>query len=172
MIYATMFFEFFKVGLFAIGGGMVTIPFLFELSEKYGWFSVEQLTTMIAVGESTPGPIGVNVATFAGYTTAGLYGGLVATAGLVMPSLLIIMLLSQVLAKYKDNPYLKSLLSCLRPCVIALILMAGLEIAKLAVVDYKTAGVCVVFALLIRFVKKNPVFYLMLGGATGLILGL
>lgn len=172
MIYLTLFIEFFKIGLFAIGGGLVTIPFLFQLSEKYGWFSVQQLTTMIAVGESTPGPIGVNVATFAGFSTAGYVGGLVATVGLVAPSVIIIILLAKVLSRYKDNPYLQSLLSCLRPSVIALILSAGFQIARLAIIDVKSVIICLLFALGIRFFKQSPIVYLVLGGVIGLALKL
>ena len=81
MIYLRLFWEFFKTGLFSVGGGMATLPFLYRMSEKTGWFSAEQLADMIAVSESTPGPIGVNMATFAGFNTAGFAGGLVATLG-------------------------------------------------------------------------------------------
>ena len=85
MIYVTLFFEFFKIGLFAIGGGLATIPFLFQLTEKFDWFDVAELTNMIAVSESTPGPLGINMATYAGIQAAGLFGGIVATLGLVVP---------------------------------------------------------------------------------------
>ena len=78
MIYLLLFFEFFKIGLLAVGGGLVTVPFLFDLSEAYGWFSTSDLANMIAVSESTPGPIGVNMATFAGYNACGIMGALLA----------------------------------------------------------------------------------------------
>ena len=92
MIFGILFSEFFKIGLFAVGGGLVTIPFLFELTRKYNWFSAQELMDMIAVSQSTPGPIGINMATYAGFQTAGIYGGIVATFGLVLPSLATLLL--------------------------------------------------------------------------------
>ena len=85
-----LFLEFFKIGLFAVGGGLATIPFLHQLAEKYTWFTVETLVDMIAISESTPGAMGVNMATYTGFTTAGIPGSLVATLGLVLPSIVII----------------------------------------------------------------------------------
>ena len=102
MIYLLLFYEFFKVGLFAIGGGLVTIPFLFDLAEQYPWFTASELADMIAISESTPGPLGVNMATFAGYKAGGILGAISATFGLVCPSLIIIMLISKLLKKFSD----------------------------------------------------------------------
>ena len=121
MIYLTLFIEFFKIGLFAIGGGLATIPFLFQLTEKFSWFSVEDLTNMIAVSESTPGPLGVNMATYAGIKAAGSLGGVIATTGLVLPSLIIIILISKVLEKFKSNSLISSAFYGLRPAVAAMI---------------------------------------------------
>ena len=94
MIYLQLFWEFFKTGLFAIGGGLATLPFLYEVSDKTGWFTHGQLIDMVAVAESTPGPIGVNVATYVGYTTAGIPGGIIATLGLTVPSLTVILIIA------------------------------------------------------------------------------
>ena len=91
-----MFLEFFKTGLFAVGGGLATIPFLMDMSDKYGWFSQSELANMIAVAESTPGPIGVNTATYAGVTTYGIAGGIIATLGLVLPSYIVIVAISSI----------------------------------------------------------------------------
>lgn len=93
MIYLQLFFEFFKTGLFAVGGGMATLPFLYDMSEKTGWFTSGQLADMIAVSESTPGPIGVNMATYVGFTTAGIGGAIIATIGLITPSIIIIVII-------------------------------------------------------------------------------
>ena len=90
MIFLRLFWEFFKTGLFAIGGGMATVPFLFDISARTSWFTPSELANMIAISESTPGPIGVNMATYVGFETAGILGGLVATIGLVTPSVIII----------------------------------------------------------------------------------
>ena len=90
MIYLSLFFEFFKIGLFAVGGGLATIPFLYALTDKYTWFTKEILGNMIAIAESTPGPVGVNMATYGGINAAGVLGGITATLGLVFPSVVII----------------------------------------------------------------------------------
>ena len=111
MIYWLLFFEFFKIGLFAVGGGMVTIPFLFDLTKKYDWFSAAELTDMIAVSQSTPGPVGVNMATYAGFQTAGISGGIIATFGLVLPSVVIVIWLSKLLSHYAENQFVKEIIA-------------------------------------------------------------
>lgn len=169
MIYLILFFEFFKVGLFAIGGGLVTVPFLFDLSEKYSWFTTKELADMIAISELTPGPIGVNMATYAGYHAAGIWGGIIATLGLVTPSVIIIIMIARLMDKYSCNRRVQDVLSGIRPAVVALIFCAGLEIAKLSIVDIKTALMLGVLVLMIHFWKKSPIFYLILSGFAGLI---
>ena len=172
MIYWLLFFEFFKIGLFAIGGGAVTIPFLFDLSDKYHWFSTTELTDMIAVSESTPGPLGVNMATFAGFQTAGILGGIVATFGLVLPSVIIIILISKLLKQFAQNEHAQTLLSSIWPGVLALIIFAGWQIARISIVDIKTTIIFIIFTILIYFYKKSPIFYILLSAATGIILKL
>ena len=94
MIYLRLFYEFFKAGLFAVGGGMATLPFLYDISDSTGWFTHSQLADMIAVSESTPGPIGVNMATYVGYTTGGIPGAVIATLGIITPSIIIILIIA------------------------------------------------------------------------------
>ena len=89
-----MFWEFFKIGLFSVGGGPATLPYLMDLAEKFDWFTMKELTDMIAISESTPGPLGVNMATYAGFTTLGIFGGLVSTIGLIVPSIIVIILVA------------------------------------------------------------------------------
>lgn len=172
MIYLLLYYEFFKIGLFAIGGGLVTVPFLFDLSEAYSWFTPKELADMIAISESTPGPLGVNMSTFAGFKTAGICGSLIATLGLVTPSVIIMIVVARLMDKYQCNIRVQRVLSGIRPAVIALILFAGLQIAKLAVFDLKTAVVFVVFVGFIHFWKKSPIFYLVLSAGVGIILKL
>lgn len=172
MIYLILFFEFFKIGLFAIGGGLVTIPFLFDLAETYPWFNAKDLADMIAISESTPGPLGVNMATFSGYKAAGICGALSATFGLVLPSVIIIMLLSGFLKKFRDNPIVESVLGGIRPAVIALILFAGWEVAKLAVTDVVSVILFLGFWAAIHFYKKSPIFYIVLSAIIGVVLEL
>lgn len=169
MIYALLFWEFFKIGLMAIGGGMVTIPFLIDLAGKYDWYTTRELADMIAVSESTPGPIGVNMATYVGFSTTGVVGGIVATLGLVLPSLLIIIFVSRYL--FDDNKCcrLQTALFGIRPAVIALILFAGWELAKLSIFDFWTGGTAVVSFVLIRWLKWHPVIFIIGGAAAGIL---
>ncbi len=135
MILLKLFFEFFKTGLFAVGGGMATLPFLYDISERTGWFTQAQLADMIAVGESTPGPIGVNMATYVGFETAGIPGAVIATLGLVTPSVIIILIIARVLKQFGENPTVDAAFYGLRPCSIALIAAAGLLVAKITFLD-------------------------------------
>ena len=105
MIYLRLFYEFFKTGLFAFGGGMATVPFMQDISARTGWFTQEMLADMIAVSESTPGPIGVNMATYTGFVSAGVGGAFCATAGLVLPSFICILIVSRILDKFRSAKY-------------------------------------------------------------------
>lgn len=129
MLYLQLFFEFCKVGLFAIGGGLATIPFLQELGNRTGWFSHDQLANMIAVSESTPGPIGVNMASFAGYETAGFFGAICATVGLVTPSLIIVIAISRMLTAFKENEKVQAIFYGIRPASAGLIASAAVQVA-------------------------------------------
>ena len=127
-----LFWEFFKTGLFAIGGGMATVPFLKEIAIKTGWFTLNDLADMIAVAESTPGPIGVNTATYVGYKTAGLIGGVVATVGLITPSIIVILIIARVLDKFRNSKYVEAAFYGLRPASVGLIAAACLNIILIA----------------------------------------
>lgn len=132
-----LFFEFFKTGLFAVGGGMATLPFLYDMSARHpDWFTTAQLADMIAVSESTPGPIGVNMATYVGFHTAGIPGGLIATIGLVTPSVIIVLLIARVLKQFRENRYVDAAFYGLRPCSVGLIAAAGLLVVKIALLDF------------------------------------
>lgn len=172
MIYLILFFEFFKIGCFAIGGGLVTVPFLFDLAAAYPWFDAKELADMIAISESTPGPLGVNMATFSGFKAAGIGGAIVATLGLVMPSLIVIIIVSKLLTKFACNLQVQNVLYGIRPAVLALILFAGWQIARIAVVDYVSLVVFVGLFLLIHFWKKSPIFYMGLSALLGVLLKL
>jgi len=123
-----IFYEFFKIGLFAVGGGMATMPFLYALADKYDWYTHNQLIDMIAISESTPGPIGINMATFAGYNAGGVLGSLIATFSLLLPSFLIMIGVTKVLVAFSENQYVQNAFYGLRPAVAALIAFAGLSI--------------------------------------------
>ena len=129
MIFVRLFFEFAKVGLFAVGGGLATIPFLQDMGARTGWFTDADLTTMIAVSESTPGPMGVNMATYVGFETAGLPGAVIATLGLITPSVLVILIIAGFLQKFRQSKAVDAVFYGLRPASTALIAVAGLNVA-------------------------------------------
>ncbi|MEG1426076.1 MAG: chromate transporter [Oscillospiraceae bacterium] len=143
MTFLLLFYEFFKTGLFAIGGGMATLPFLAEIAEKYTWFDANRLSDMIAISESTPGPIGINMATYAGYSAGlseggilmGILGATTAVTALVLPSLIIIIIVANFLKKFKENPLVEDVFYVLRPAVTALIAVAGFGIVQSALVN-------------------------------------
>ena len=141
MIFLRLFFEFFKTGLFSIGGGLATIPFLQDMGEATGWFTNQELTTMIAVSESTPGPMGVNMATYVGYhmgcntvlgPAGGILGAVIATLGLVAPSILVILIIAKFLQKFRQSRVVDGVFSGLRPASTGLIAAAGLSVAQIA----------------------------------------
>ncbi len=161
MIFLNLFIEFFKVGLFSIGGGLATIPFLMDLTQKYDWFTKKELLNMIAISESTPGAIGINISTYAGYQAAGVLGSLVATFSLVLPSFVIIIIIARLLNKFHDNPYVKRLLNGIRPASSGLILGAVSTVILLTLFNldvYRTSG-----NLLDLFKLKSLVFFILLG---------
>lgn len=135
MLYLQLFWEFFKTGLFAIGGGMATLPFLYAISDNTGWFTHAQLADMIAVSESTPGAIGVNMATYVGFTTTGILGSIVAVVGLVLPSIIIILVIAKFLESFQQNPLVKGAFYALRPASVGLIAAAGLSVIKISILQ-------------------------------------
>lgn len=187
-MYLQLFLAFFKTGLFAIGGGLATLPFLYEISETYGWFSKGDLANMLAISESTPGPIGVNMATYAGFTAAGVPGALIATGALILPSLLIILVIAKAMERYRHNRFVDAAFLGLRPAVVALISVAFLEVLKVSVLhveaflETKEIGallnlpalllMAALFALQ-HFCKKiHPILLIVIGAAAGILLGL
>ncbi|MDO4280058.1 MAG: chromate transporter [Peptococcaceae bacterium] len=135
MLLLRLYLEFFKTGLFAVGGGLATVPFLTDMADKTGWFSHAELANMIAISESTPGPMGVNMATYVGFTTAGIPGAIIATLGLITPSIIVILLVARVLAAFRTNKIVAGVFYGLRPASVGLIAAAGVAIVELALVN-------------------------------------
>ena len=129
-------FEFFKTGLFAVGGGLATIPFLAEMGEKYGWFTMETLSTMIAISESTPGPMGINMATYVGYSLLGVLGSLLSTLSIVAPSIIVICIIANYFEKFKNAKIVKEIFNGLKPAVIAFIIAACLDLFLKTLEDF------------------------------------
>ena len=156
MILLSLFLEFCQVGLFSVGGGLATIPFLTDLGERTGWFTSGQLADMIAISESTPGPMGVNMATYVGFATAGVPGGIVATLGLIFPSVVIILVIAGFLQKFRQSRAVDGVFYGLRAASVALITAALLQVAKIALMFHETAGPEVSLGV---FVPKYELFY-------------
>lgn len=188
MLFIQLFFAFFKVGLFAIGGGMATVPFLYQLSDETMWFTHNDLANMIAVSESTPGPIGVNMATYVGFVTGGTQGGLagsllgavMASLGLVAPSIIVILIIAAVLKNFRENRLVNSAFYGLRPASTGLIAAAGLSVAvanlysaETALVNWKGLVLALVLFVLTNHVKKtkglHPIVFIALSALAGVV---
>lgn len=181
MIYLTLIFEFFKIGLFSIGGGMATLPFLMDLTDKYDWFTAGELADMVAISESTPGPVGINMATYAGYNAAGIPGAIAATLALTAPALIIIVLIARFLENFSENPTAKAIFYGIRPTVAALIGYAVWELLKIALlvtvngtfaIDITNLFVCGAAFLLLQVKqlgKLHPLAWILAGAAAGII---
>lgn len=181
MTYLFLFFEFFKIGLFAIGGGAATVPFLMELPSKYDWYTTAELTNFIAISESTPGPIGINMATYAGYSAGGVLGGIVAVLGLVFPSVIIIILIAKFLKNFGEYPIVKKVFYGIRPAVAALIAYAVYGIIRTSLFAdsgdittiYVYPAIFAAVAFLLMFIPRlkrlHPVFWIALAAVVGIV---
>ena len=187
-LYLRLFWEFFKTGLFAVGGGMATLPFMYDISDKTGWFTHSMLADMVAVSESTPGPIGVNMATYVGFVTGGIPGAVVATVGLVTPSVILILLIARVLKAFRENQYVDAGFYGLRPCSVGLIAAAGVLVIKLALFNtelYASTGalldlfnfmaliLAAVLLVATRCIKKlkglHPIVFILASAVIGIV---
>lgn len=201
MIFLQLAYEFFKTGLFAVGGGLATLPFLYEMSEKTAWFTTDDISNMIAISESTPGPMGVNMATYVGFMTGsrmhidflagnidsylcGIWGGIVATIGLVTPSIIVIIIVANFLQRFKDSKLVAHVFYGLRPASTALITAAGLGVFKIALLKldiFAATGQLVdlffwkglLMAAIIWFALKkwkgHPILYIVISAACGIV---
>lgn len=180
-VFAQLFVEFFQIGLFAIGGGPATIPFLMDLTNRHDWYTKADVASMLAVSESTPGPIGINMATYAGYHAAGFLGGIFATLSLVLPSLIVIILIARLLKNFDKNPYVQAAFRMIRPAVTGLIAAAVLTIFQTALFTAEDGSfripipqliLCVVFFVcmnLKKMKKIHPFFWILAGAVIGIV---
>ncbi len=188
MIYLRLYIEFFLTGLFAIGGGLATLPFLENIGIRTGWYNHEMLADMIAISESTPGAMGINMATYTGIHISGVFGGIIATLGLITPSIIIILIISKVFNKFKENKYIQGILTGLRPTSAALIAVACVGILKLVlfkgqicilnfhlslipnIINLKALGFGIILYMLMKKSKFHPIFWIIISGVIGVIL--
>lgn len=188
MIYLRLFYEFFKTGLFAVGGGLATLPFLYDMADRTGWFTAGQLADMLAVSESTPGPIGINMATYVGFTIRGIPGALTATLGIVTPSVIIILIVAAFLKSFRDNRFVNAAFYGLRPASTAMVASAGISVIMLALLqtelfratglvtdlfNWKAIALAAVLLVLTRWVKPtkglHPILFILSSAVIGVI---
>ena len=180
-----LFWEFFRIGLFSIGGGLATLPFLYDLADRYDWLRLEQIPDMIAISESTPGPMGINMATYAGFQCAGPLGSVIATVGLVTPSVIVIIIVYQFLEKFRTSTTVENAFYGLRPIVVGLIASAGFGVIVMSL--FQTEGwqmgmslaslihwkECILFVLIFVAAKKwknlHPIALILAGAVVGIV---
>ncbi len=187
MTYIRLFWEFCKTGLFAVGGGLATLPFIYEIGSRTGWFTASDVADMIAISESTPGPMGVNMATYTGFTVASLPGSILATLGLIFPSIVIIILVSKALKKFKDSIIVQKVFYGLRPASTALIAAAGFGVMKiallhmdvyaasglsLAIFNWKNILLASIIYVVYKKVKHSPIIYIFCAAVIGILFSL
>ncbi len=185
MILLRLWWEFFKIGLFSVGGGMATLPFLYDMSDRTGWFTYNQIADMLAVSESTPGPIGINMATYTGFTTAGFRGSLAATLGIITPGIIIVLLIIAVLDRFRKNKYVDAAFYGLRPASTGLIAAAGVLVVEIALLNMgadsfleyfnlKAIILAAILLILTRWVKPtkklHPIVFIAASAAAGVLI--
>mgnify|MGYP000047697141 CR=1 FL=1 len=170
MIYLKLFLEFFHIGLFSFGGGYATLPFLYHIADVQKWYTTKQLSDMIAVSSITPGPVGVNVATFAGFKTAGILGAAIATSSVILPSFIIVIIISKLLEQFKHNKYVQSVIYTLKPAGCGLLAAIGVD---MFIDSINLLGMVLLVCLFVASIteKRDPLFYLGVSAVVGLVAG-
>lgn len=196
MTYLRLMVEFAKTGLFAVGGGLATLPFLYEMAEKTGWFTNQDILNLVAISESTPGAIGINMATYVGYLTgvefggfwSALIGGILATIALAAPSIVVIVLISKILKKFKESPIVQGVFKGLRPASTGLITAAGISVAQMAllntaaftglnveslanVINWKGLVLAVAIYFGMKKFKAHPIVFIAIAAVAGMLIG-
>ena len=196
-VYLRLYWEFFKTGLFAVGGGMATLPFLKDIGQSTGWYTYTDLMNMLAVSESTPGPIGINMATYVGFTVGGIPGAVIATLGEVTPSIIVILLVAMMLQKFRDSRYVNHAFYGLRPASTGLIgaacvsvilevltgvrlasegaLVNGVQLTGGSLLNLRGLTLAAVLLVLTNWVKPtkklHPIVFIALSAAVGVAFG-
>ena len=176
-----LMYEFFKTGLFSVGGGLATLPFLYEMSGRHPeWFTSADIADMIAISESTPGAIGINMSTYAGFRAAGIPGGILASFALAMPCVIIILIIARFLAKFRENRLVEGAFYGLRPASLAMISVAGLNVARIALVNmdapdiggfflWKALILAVLIFIGLKKLKWHPVIFIGISALVGIV---
>lgn len=170
-LFIQLFLQFFHVGVFSFGGGYATLPFLYDIAEKYHWYSAKQLTDMLAISSITPGPVGVNVATFEGFATSGILGSLIATTAIILPSYIIVTIVYKVLDKFRTNRNVKGAIRGLKPAGCALLSAVGIKLLFTSNLHLLGTLILVAFVVASLKQKHDPLFYLGISAVLGLVIG-
>ena len=191
MIYLRLFWEFFKIGLFAIGGGPATLPFISQLGERTGWFTMQEMADMLAVAESTPGPMGINMATYVGYKMGGVFGGAFTTLGEVTPSIIVIIIVAAMLQKFKNSKQVENAFYGVRAASAGLVASAVFSIFRMSLlttqtftktsigaffaevvgaINWKTAVLAAVLFYAVRKWNKHPIWYILAAALAGIFI--
>lgn len=170
-LFIQLFLQFFHVGVFSFGGGYATLPFLYDIAEKYHWYSAKQLTDMLAISSITPGPVGVNVATFAGFATSGILGSLIATTAIILPSYIIVTIVYKVFDKFRTNRNVKGAIRGLKPAGCALLSAVGIKLLFTSNLHLLGTLILVAFVVASLKQKHDPLFYLGISAVLGLVIG-
>lgn len=173
-----LIFTFFKIGLFSVGGGLATLPFIYELANTKEWISVADVSNLVAISESTPGPLGVNMATYVGYLNSGVLGAVLASLSLVLPSLIITFIISGFLNKFRESKIVKNVFYGLRAASCALIASAGIGVVRLAffgekITDFFWQGamLAIILFVAIRKLKWHPIAFIAISAVIGIVFG-
>ncbi|HSW36482.1 MAG TPA: chromate transporter [Candidatus Limnocylindrales bacterium] len=166
----SLYWTFFKIGLFTFGGGYAMIPLMKEeVITRHGWLTATEFLDVIAIAEMTPGPVSINAATFIGFQTAGVVGSLTATLGVITPSLVLLLLLSRILFRLIRNPRAENFLQGLRAAFVALIFLAAFSLGQLAIIDVPTIIIFISLFIANLFLSINPIYFITTGAILGLI---
>lgn len=182
--YFLLFYEFSKIGVLAIGGGYAALPFLYYIQSKYNWFSVDELTNMIAVANITPGPVGINMATYTGYTTGNLIGAVIATLSIVLLPFIIVLFISKLFNKFKNCNFINGIFLGLRPASCSLLSVIALQLLQNTLIgeddvsfssmfsqaDTKAILLFILMIIPFSFIKKNPLLIIIAGALGGILI--
>ena len=181
-LYFLLYYEFLKIGIFAIGGGYAALPFLYYVQQQYKWFTIEELTNMIAVSNITPGPIGINMATYVGYTTGSFLGSFLATTAIVTGPFIFVYAIIKLFDKFKSCNWVSHIFLGLRPASCALLASIGFnlilktitytkpEYSSIIQIDYKALILFILLIIPFSFMKKNPLLAIVAGAIGGIII--
>lgn len=166
-----LFISFLKIGAFSFGGGYAMLPLIEkEIIDVHKWLTLREFIDILAVVEMTPGPVAINSSTFLGYKVAGVFGSIVATTAVVLPSIVVILIIAHFLSRFKDSPYVSWAFIGIRPVVLGLIVSASLTVSRNSIIDIKSFLLMITMFYLTTFKKLHPILTIVVAGAIGAVI--